>query len=63
MDEHLGKLLRLADESTLREELTNFPLATSAEQPISEAHRPGSSYHTPFLKSLSLVLLQRCLDF
>ena len=36
------RLLRLANDATLREELTSFPLAPSAEDAIPAAYRPGA---------------------
>lgn len=42
LDQQLDRLLHMADEATLREELTSFPLAASAEQPIQDVHRPGA---------------------
>ena len=36
------RLLRLANDATLREELTSFPLAPSADGAIPAAHRPGA---------------------
>lgn len=41
LNEHLERLLRLASNETLREELTAFPLAVSCEDGIQEQHRPG----------------------
>jgi hypothetical protein len=38
---HLDRLLRLADNATLRSELTLFSLARDAEEPISAEHSPG----------------------
>ncbi len=41
------RLLRLANDATLREELTSFPLAPSADDAIPAAHRPGTSCGHP----------------
>ena len=37
----MDRLLRLANDATLREELTSFPLAIDAEDAIPAAHRSG----------------------
>ena len=37
----MDRLLRLANDATLREELTSFPLALEAEDAIPTAHRSG----------------------
>ena len=37
----MDQLLRLANDATLREELTSFPLAQDAEDAIPAAHRSG----------------------
>lgn len=38
---HLERLLRLADDATLRTELASFPLAAGAEGGIAAEHRAG----------------------
>ena len=42
---HMDRLLRLADDATLRSELTLFGLARDAEQPVQEEHRAGTLVH------------------
>lgn len=37
----MDRLLRLANDATLREELTSFPLAPDAEDAIPAVHRSG----------------------
>ena len=37
----MDRLLRLANNATLREELTSFPLAIDAEDAIPAVHRSG----------------------
>ena len=39
---HMDRLLRLADDATLRSELTLFGLARDAEQSVQEEHRAGN---------------------
>ena len=51
LNEHLERLLRLASDSTLREELTAFPLAKNAAGGIAEQHRQGKGLRAS--KSLS----------
>ena len=43
LNEHVDRLARLATDSTLREELTGFPLAKGSKENISEQHRPGKA--------------------
>ena len=45
------RLLRLANDATLREELTSFPLSPSADDAIPAAHRPGA-YFSHFAKAV-----------
>ena len=37
----MERLVRLADDKVLREELTAFPLAMTSEDAIKLQHRPG----------------------
>ncbi len=41
MTSYMERLLRLADNSTLRSELAQFPLAADAENAILPEHREG----------------------
>ncbi len=41
MTSYMERLLRLADNSTLRSELAQFPLAADAENAILSEHRAG----------------------
>jgi len=45
---HMDRLLRLADDATLRSELTLFSLARDAEQPIEQEHRAGTGWGLGF---------------
>ena len=38
----MDRLLRLANDATLREELTSFPLALDAEDALLAEHRSGT---------------------
>lgn len=38
---NLDRLLRLADNATLRAELTLFPISSTADNAIATEHRPG----------------------
>lgn len=40
LGQHLERMLRLADNKTLRGEMTSFPLAPGAEGGVSGEHRP-----------------------
>jgi len=40
---HLDRLMRLADDATLRLELAAFPLAPGAEGGIAAEHRAGAA--------------------
>lgn len=42
---HLERLLRLADDATLRLELAAFPLAPGADGGIAAEHRAGAARH------------------
>lgn len=42
---HLERLLRLADDATLRLELAAFPLAPGADGRIAAEHRAGAPRH------------------
>ncbi len=53
----MDRLLRLANDATLREELTSFPLALDAEDAIPAVHRSGVRLHASRLTgSLRIVL-------
>lgn len=39
---YADRLLRLAADATLREELTAFPLSSTADNPVQPEHRPGA---------------------
>lgn len=41
LNPHMDRLMRLADDKTLRSELTAFPVAKGADNGVNEEHRPG----------------------
>ena len=58
----MDRLLRLANDATLREELTSFPLALEAEEAIPAAHRSGVTQsilrHVPYICPLMSVTFE-----